>query len=67
MYEITGIYEVKWAPDGSVLRHPTMFTIHLNSEVGVMRFYEEQKPFRALTIKDMNTNKDITKDLLEPK
>ena len=67
MYEISGIYAVKFYPDGSVSRTKKVFKMVLNTESGVMAFLDEQKPFQDAQIKDVETGKDLTEYFLGEK
>ena len=67
MYEISGIYAVKFYPDGSISRSKKAFKMVLNTESGVMAFLDEQKPFQDVQIKDTDTKKDLTEYFLGEK
>ncbi len=54
MYEIKGVFSEKFLPDGNILRMKGIFTQNLNTEVGVVRFLQEQRPFAELTITDLS-------------
>jgi hypothetical protein len=60
MYEITGILSEKFAPNGSVLRLAKPIHMELKTVEGVLKFIDEQKPFRTLQI--LKDGKDVTKD-----
>lgn len=64
MYEISGVYAVKFYPDGSVSRHKKTFKMVVNTEQGVMAFYDEQRPFDSVEIKDSDTKEDFTEYFL---
>ena len=67
MFEINGIYGVKFMTGGQVIRNKSTFKQYLNTEAGVMRFIEEMQPFDTITIKDMTTKEDKTEYFLGPK
>lgn len=67
MYEISGIYAVKFYPDGSVSRNKKAFKMVLNTESGVMAFLDEQKPFQDVKIKEVENKKDLTEYFLGDK
>jgi len=60
MFEISGVYAVKFYPDGSVSRMKKAFKMVVNTEHGVMAFLDEQRPFETIQIKDPDTKKDLT-------
>lgn len=53
MFELKGIFKEKLHVDGFPIRTPSPFQIHLNSEMGVVRFINEHKPFSDITIKEI--------------
>lgn len=53
MYELKGVFSEKFLPDGNVLRMKGLFTQYLNSEIGVIRFIQEQKPFSEIKITNL--------------
>jgi len=53
MYEIKGVFTEKLLSDGHVLRMKGIFTQHLNTEKGVVKFLQEQRPFSELKITDL--------------
>lgn len=63
MYEIKGIFKEKLGPEGHVIRFKNTFTQHLNTDVGVVRFIQEQKPFSELVVTDL-FGKDLTEYFL---
>ncbi len=67
MFEIKGVYGIKFMTGGQVIRGKSAFTQILNSEAGVMRFIDEMKPFDSITIKEIETKKDMTEYFLGPK
>jgi len=67
MYEISGIYGVKFMTGGQVIRNKSVFKQTLSTEEGVMRFLDEMKPFDTVVIKDLDTKKDMTEYFLGPK
>ena len=67
MYEISGVYGVKFYPDGSVSRLKKAFKMVVNSERGVMAFYDEQRPFESIKIRDPDTKVDMTEYFLGEK
>jgi len=67
VYEISGIYAVKFYPDGSLSRNKKAFKMVVNSERGVMAFVDEQKPFESIKIKDPDTKEDFTEYFLGTK
>ena len=67
MFEISGIYAVKFYPDGSVSRMKKAFKMVVNTERGVMAFLDEQRPFESVQIKDPDTKEDLTEYFLGPK
>ena len=64
MFEISGVYAVKFYPDGSVSRLKKTFKMVVNSERGVMAFYDEQRPFESITIRNPDTKVDVTEYFL---
>lgn len=64
MYEISGVYAVKFYPDGSVSRNKKAFKMVVNTEQGVMAFYDEQRPFESIQIRDSNTRENFTEYFL---
>ena len=64
MYEISGVYNVKFYPDGSVSRMKKAFKMVVNTEQGVMAFYDEQRPFESIAIKNPDTKADLTEYFL---
>jgi len=67
MYEISGIYAVKFYPDGSLSRNKRVFKMVVNSENGVMAFLDEQQPFESIVIKDPSTKEDLTEYFMGPR
>lgn len=67
MYEISGTYAVKFYPDGSVSRNKKVFKMVVNTERGVMAFYDEQRPFESVMVRDYDTKKDLTEYFLGEK
>ena len=65
MFKIKGILKEKFHPDGFPLRLQNPFEVHLNTEEGVVRFINEQKPFKDINIKIENTNEDMTQYFLD--
>jgi hypothetical protein len=65
MFEISGVFAEKFHPQGQVIRMKGAFKMGLNTEIGVVRFLEEQKPFAELKIMNRVENKDVTKYFLE--
>ena len=64
MFEISGIYAVKFYPDGSVSRMKKAFKMVVNTERGVMAFLDEQRPFESVQIRDPDTKEDQTEYFL---
>jgi len=64
MYELKGVFGEKFHPEGHVLRMKGLFTQYLNTDVGVVRFIQEQRPFAELKIKNL-AGKDITEYFLK--
>ena len=64
MFEISGVYAVKFYPDGSLSRSKRAFKMVVNTERGVMAFLDEQKPFESIQIKDPNTKEELTEYFL---
>ena len=64
MFEISGVYAVKFYPDGSVSRMKKAFKMVVNTEHGVMAFLDEQKPFETILIRDPDTKKNLTEYFL---
>jgi len=67
MFEISGVYAVKFYPDGSVSRNKKAFKMILNTESGVMAFLDEQKPFQSIIIQNPETKEDLTEYFLGEK
>lgn len=63
MYELKGVFSEKFHSDGSILRMKGLFTQHLNTDVGVVRFIQEQRPFSELVVTDL-FGKDTTEHFL---
>jgi len=66
MYEVSGVYGIKLAPDGSILRTKKVFHVTLKTERGVTAFCDEQKPFAKIKIVDDITKEDKTEYFLGP-
>jgi len=64
MFEIIGVYAERFHPQGYVLRMKNSFRQHLNTEEGVKRVLDEEKPFAELKIVDYTTKEDLTKKFL---
>jgi|GEM_PF-5922321 len=64
MYELKGVFAEKFHPEGQILRMKGLFTQHLNTEDGVVRFIREQRPFAELTVIDIS-GEDRTEYFLE--
>ena len=64
MFEISGVFDNKFYPNGQISRMKKAFKMHLNTEDGVVRFIEEQKPFSELSIKSLIDNQDKTEYFL---
>lgn len=64
-YKIEGIYDIKVASNGAVLREPRTFEQYLNTEAGVILWLKEQVPFKEFQVYDLVTRKDITKVIIE--
>ena len=67
MFEISGVYAVKFYPDGSVSRMKKAFKMVVNTERGVMAFLDEQRPFEEVLIRDPDTKEDHTEYFLGEK
>ena len=67
MFEISGIYAIKFYPDGTISRYKKAFKMVVNTEHGVMSFYDEQRPFESIEVKDSDTKKDFTEYFLGEK
>lgn len=67
MFEVSGIYAIKFYPDGSLSRYKKAFKTVLNTESGVMAFLDEQRPFESIQIKDPETKEDLTEYFLGEK
>jgi len=67
MYEISGVYAVKFYPDGSLSRTKKTFKMIVNTEHGVMAFLDEQKPFLSVQIKNPDTKENFTEYFLGEK
>lgn len=67
MFEISGIYAVKFYPNGSLSRYKKAFKMVLNTESGVMAFLDEQQPFEEIKIRDPETKEDFTEYFLGEK
>ena len=50
MFELKGVFAEKLTADGQLLRMKNLFTQNLNTEIGVIRFIQEQRPFAELEI-----------------
>ncbi len=61
MYEITGTYGLKMT-NGRVVRMPSAFKMHVNTPEGVKRFLEDMAPIQEFEVKDLATNKKVTKE-----
>jgi len=64
MFEISGVFAEKFHPLGYILRLPNSFTQYVNTEDGVRRFLDEEKPFRSIKVIDYTTKKNLTKQFL---
>ncbi len=64
MFEITGVYGMKFITAGQAVRNKGTFKQYLNSEEGVMRFLDEMKPFESVVVKDLSNNTDMTEYFL---
>lgn len=67
MFEISGIYGIKFIIGGQIIRNKSTFRQFLNTEDGVMRFIDEMKPFDSITVKDTITKEDKTEYFLGPR
>lgn len=67
MFEISGVYAVKFYPDGSLSRMKKAFKMVVNTERGVMAFLDEQRPFETVLIRDPDTKQDLTEYFLGEK
>jgi len=65
MFEINGVLSEKFHPQGQIIRMKNSFKMHLNSDKGVVRFLREQRPFAALSIKEVGTDEDKTEYFLK--
>ena len=66
MFEIKGVTEEKFHPQTSdIIRMQSAFTMPLNTEKGVVRFLREQRPFKQLTITEIETKEDKTQYFLD--
>lgn len=63
MYKITGMFGIKFHPQGFITRQNAGFTQYLNTSEGVLRFIDEQKPFKEFKV-ELN-GEDVTKEFLE--
>lgn len=50
MFELKGVLLEKFGTSGHVIRMKGLFTQNLNTEDGVVRFIQEQRPFAELTV-----------------
>ena len=64
MFEISGVYGIKFYPGGSLSRIKKAFKMVVNTEHGVMAFLDEQKPFDSVKIRDPETKEDLTEYFL---
>jgi len=60
MFKIEYVVAEKFAPNGEIIRLPSSGQEQLNTELGVQRFIDTMKPFKRITIVDIDTGKDIT-------
>lgn len=60
MFELSGTLAEKFHPDGYILRMKNTFKMQLNTEEGVVRFVQEQRPFADLKVVVAGTNEDRT-------
>jgi len=67
MYEISGIFGIKLRFDGSLSRNKHTFRTTVNTERGVMKFIDEEKPFESVKIINLATREDLTEYFLGPK
>jgi len=67
MFEISGVYAIKFYPDGSLSRLKKAFKMIVNTERGVMAFLAEQRPFENVKIKNTDTKEDLTEYFLGEK
>ena len=65
MYRITGIKDYKIAPAGAIIRTPSTFVQILNTEAGVLRWIDEQQPFKKIEVMDLTTMKDVTAEFVK--
>lgn len=65
MFKITGILAEKFHPQGHVLRMQQSITMPLNTEAGVVRFLQEQRPFTQLVVTEIETKVDKTQYFLD--
>jgi len=64
MFEISGTLAEKFHPDGYILRMKNHFKTQLNTEIGVVRFLQEQRPFAELKVVTIIGNEDKTQYFL---
>ena len=64
-YKIEGIYGVKAHTSGAILRDEKAFVQYLNTEAGVLLWLKEQIPFKELTVYNLVTRKDETKQFID--
>ena len=64
-YKLEGVFGIKAHPSGAILRNEKMFTQYLNSEAGVLLWLKEQLPFKEITIYDLVTRRDETKQFID--
>ena len=67
MFEISGVYAIKFYPDGSLSRLKKAFKMIVNTERGVVAFLDEQRPFENVQIKNTDTKEDLTEYFLGEK
>ena len=64
-YKIEGIYGIKVHPSGAILRGEKLFTQYLNTEAGFFLWLKEQIPFKELTVYNLGTRRDETKQFID--
>jgi len=64
-YKIEGVFRLKAHPSGTILRKEKMFTQYLNTEAGVILWLKEQLPFKEITVYNLETRRDVTKEIIK--
>ena len=67
MFEISGVYAVKFYTNGSLSRNKRASKLVVNTERGVMAFLDEQRPFESVQIRNPETKEDLTEYFLGEK